>query len=57
LTSTEEELILVLDETGTLLGMANWLKWLYRDGRSFEDRAAVARRLATLVERVERWHR
>jgi homoserine kinase type II len=51
----EEELIRVLDETGTLLGMANWLKWLYRDGRFYEDRSAVARRLAALVERLESW--
>jgi hypothetical protein len=51
----EEALVSILDETGTLIGMANWLKWLYRDGRYFEDRAAVARRLAELVERVEGW--
>lgn len=55
LSSAEEGLIDVLDVTGTLLGMANWLKWLYRERRSYEDRAAVARRLAALVERVERW--
>jgi Ser/Thr protein kinase RdoA (MazF antagonist) len=51
----EEALVSILDETGTLIGMANWLKWLYRDGRCFEDPAAVARRLAELVERVEGW--
>jgi Ser/Thr protein kinase RdoA (MazF antagonist) len=52
----EEALVSILDETGTLIGMANWLKWLYREGRYFEDRAAVARRLAELVERVEGWN-
>ncbi len=51
----EHELVTALDETGTLLAVANWLKWLYRDGRPFEDRAAVARRLAALVERIEKW--
>ena len=48
-------LVAVLDETGTFLGAANWLKWLCWEGRSFEDRAGVARRLAVLVERLERW--
>jgi Ser/Thr protein kinase RdoA (MazF antagonist) len=57
LSASETELIQVLDETGTLLGMTNWLKWLYQEQRTFEDRHAVARRLASLVERVENWHR
>ena len=43
------------DETGTLLGATNWLRWLYHEGRRFEDRGAVARRLAELVTRIERW--
>jgi Ser/Thr protein kinase RdoA (MazF antagonist) len=51
----EQQLVRVLDETGTLLGVANWLRWLYHDGRRFEDRAAAARRLAGLVTRIERW--
>jgi len=49
----EEALTAALDETGTLLGMGNWLRWLYREGRIFEDRAAVAERLARLVQRIE----
>jgi Ser/Thr protein kinase RdoA (MazF antagonist) len=55
LSSEEEELMRVLDESGTLLGVANWLIWLRRDHREFEDMPAVARRLGTLVARVERW--
>lgn len=55
LTVYEEALVSVLDETGTMLGAANWLKWLYHDGRRFEDRTAVTRRLTALVERMERW--
>ena len=47
--------MLDLDETGTILGAANWLRWLYRDGRSYEDRNAVARRLEVLVRRLEAW--
>jgi Ser/Thr protein kinase RdoA (MazF antagonist) len=51
----EEGLVQVLDRTGTVLALANWLKWLYFDGRVVDDRRAVARRLETLVNRVERW--
>lgn len=45
-------LINVLDETGTLLGAANWLRWLYRDGKKYENELAVAGRLAALVQRI-----
>jgi Ser/Thr protein kinase RdoA (MazF antagonist) len=52
----EEELTTALDKTGTLLAAANWLRWLYQEQeRFFEDRAAVAGRLAALVQRIERW--
>jgi homoserine kinase type II len=50
----EVHLMVKLDETGTLIAAANWLKWLYHEKREFEDHAAVARRLAGLVERLER---
>jgi Ser/Thr protein kinase RdoA (MazF antagonist) len=55
LTAEEEDLVTLLDETGTLLGAVNWLMWLYRRDRAFEDRNAVAGRLAEIVLRVERW--
>jgi homoserine kinase type II len=51
----EEGLARALDETGAVLGMTNWLRWLYEERRPFEDRAAAGRRLLVLVERVERW--
>jgi homoserine kinase type II len=54
LTPEEEALVALLDETGLLLGVANWLHWLYVEERSFDDRTAVARRLGVLVERLER---
>jgi Ser/Thr protein kinase RdoA (MazF antagonist) len=50
-------LIQVLDETGTLLGAANWLIWLYRDRRAFENLEQVSRRLGALVERLEKWEK
>ena len=38
----DEALAHVLDRTGVLVGLFNWLKWLYRDGREYDDLAAVA---------------
>jgi len=52
LSAAEEALADVLDHTGALLAAARWLIWLYRDQRCFDDRPAVARRLATLVARI-----
>jgi hypothetical protein len=49
----EEALARILDETGTLIGMGNWVKWLCRDGYSFPDEDGVARRLEVLVQRLE----
>jgi hypothetical protein len=51
----ETRLVDVLDRTGTLLGLANWLVWIYKEKRPFEDRGAVARRLGQLVRRVGKW--
>ncbi|MHB1422322.1 MAG: phosphotransferase enzyme family protein [Gemmataceae bacterium] len=53
LTAQEEELAHVLDETGIVVGVANWLRWLYEEKRPFADRSAVARRLTELVVRLE----
>jgi Ser/Thr protein kinase RdoA (MazF antagonist) len=55
LSDDEVRLVDVLDRTGILLGLANWLIWLYKEHRAFDDRRAVARRLEQLVQRVERW--
>ncbi len=51
----EEELVSVLDETGTLVGLITWLKWLYLEDKQFDDRNSAASRLQALVKRVERW--
>lgn len=51
----EQQLIKLLDETGTILGMVNWLKWLCLDRRAYDNMPAVADRLRRLVERVEAW--
>ena len=55
LSDDELRLVDILDQTGILLGLANWLIWLYKEHRTFDDRRAVARRLEQLVQRVERW--
>ncbi|MGE3803743.1 MAG: phosphotransferase [Gemmataceae bacterium] len=49
----EEQLVTLLDESGAVLGIVNWLKWLVVEERPFEDRAAVERRLREVVERAE----
>lgn len=51
----EEQLARVLDRTGTILGVVNWLRWLFHEGRAYEDLSAVASRLESLLERIERW--
>lgn len=55
LSADEEALAVVLDRSGTVLGATNWLRWVYRDGRPFEDLGLVAQRLAVLVERMACW--
>jgi Ser/Thr protein kinase RdoA (MazF antagonist) len=52
LTAEEEELAHALDETGLVLGVANWLRWLYAEKRPFPDRSAVARRINELLDRL-----
>jgi homoserine kinase type II len=54
-TAEEEKLAKALDATGTIAGVAVWLRWLYHEGKEFEDRAAAGRRLAELAARMQRW--
>jgi homoserine kinase type II len=49
------ELVQVLDRTGTVLGLTNWLRWLYREGRTFDDYTAVARRMEGLLFKISGW--
>jgi Ser/Thr protein kinase RdoA (MazF antagonist) len=51
----EQALARALDRTGVILGTANWLRWLYHDGRTFANRQLVADRLAGLVRRLQAW--
>lgn len=52
LATDDEALARALDRSGVAVGLANWLTWLYHEGRIYADRAAVARRLAWLVSRL-----
>jgi Ser/Thr protein kinase RdoA (MazF antagonist) len=53
LSPEEGRLARVLDVTGAVLGVVNWLRWLGE--REFEDTAGAARRLGELVARLESW--
>jgi homoserine kinase type II len=55
LTDDEWALAHALDQSGVIVAAANWLRWMYHDGRELEDRQAVAARLGSLVERIEGW--
>lgn len=55
LSDSEAALARLLDRTGTILGAANWLRWLHHEGRQFEDVSAAQRRLGVLVARMEQW--
>jgi Ser/Thr protein kinase RdoA (MazF antagonist) len=49
---SQPELVPLLDRTGVVVGLTNWLRWLYHDGRSYPNRAVVARRVGELVRRL-----
>ena len=51
----DERLAHVLDVSGTVLGVANWLMRIAVENRPALEQAAVARRLETLVARMEGW--
>jgi Ser/Thr protein kinase RdoA (MazF antagonist) len=51
----ERALVDVLDRTGAVLSLTNWLRWIYADGRRYSDDERVANRIAALVRRIEAW--
>jgi len=55
LTQQQRQLVQVLDHTGAVLGLTNWLRWLYLEKRQFEQRSRVAERMAVLERRIEAW--
>jgi len=55
LADEEQAIVDLLDKTGTIVGLENWLRWLYFDKKPLIDLGAVSERLRNLVERVEEW--
>ncbi len=53
LTQQERQLAEVLDWTGTIVALTNWLRWAVLAERHFEDRSAALARFGTIVRRVE----
>jgi homoserine kinase type II len=52
LSAQDQELVRILDRTGTILAATHWLRWLYLEKRAYAQRDAVLRRLMTLQRRV-----
>jgi Ser/Thr protein kinase RdoA (MazF antagonist) len=55
LAAEDRALVDVLDRTGAVLSLANWMRWIYLEGRRFPGDDRVAARVAGLVRRVESW--
>lgn len=47
------DLVPVLDQVGKIVGLTNWLRWLYLDDRPVSDPGQVLRRMDALLRRVE----
>jgi Ser/Thr protein kinase RdoA (MazF antagonist) len=56
ISAEDEALAIALDETGVVIGVVNWLLWICRDGRRFDDWDRVAQRLSALLDRLEARH-
>lgn len=50
----ERAVLSVFDHSEVVLSSINWLDWIFRQGRQFEDRAAVLARIEQLVRRLRR---
>jgi Ser/Thr protein kinase RdoA (MazF antagonist) len=54
LSAAELQAVAALDLSGTLLAGCNWIRWIYGEGRRFENPAQVVRRFRTILERAGR---
>jgi Ser/Thr protein kinase RdoA (MazF antagonist) len=52
LSHDETRAIAALDAAGTVLAGCNWIRWIYTDGRRFENREQVVARFAKLLDRA-----
>lgn len=53
LDDSERLAVAALDQAGMVLAGCNWIRWLFVEGRQFDDRAQVARRLGQIADRLE----
>jgi Ser/Thr protein kinase RdoA (MazF antagonist) len=53
--SDEERLARILDRTGVIAGLSNWLRWLGEPGRISANVHAAVQRVAELLDRVASW--
>jgi len=53
LSANQRDLVAVLDAANVVLAGLNWLRWIYVEGRQFENREAVAARLKAALQRLE----
>ena len=51
LTPEEHQLVASFDASSVTLSGMNWLKWIYVDGRQFDDRRAIEGRLDEIMMR------
>ena len=54
LSSTELPSVGALDRAGTVLAGCNWIRWLYVEGRRFENDEQVVRRFRQITARCRR---
>ena len=55
LNETEIRLLPLLDKSAVLLGSVNWLKWIFVEGRTFENWPLVLTRIEYLKQRLKFW--
>ncbi len=55
LTTEEESLLAILDRSNCLLGGLNWIRWLFLEGRSFENLSGVVERMSEIAGRLRAW--
>ena len=51
----EQAAVPVLDRTGVVVAVANWLRWLLLQERRWDQPGQVVARLSVLVSRIESW--
>ena len=43
----------MLHNMGVLVGLFHWMKWIYRDGRTYDNPAAVVEHVKQLLDRAQ----